>query len=88
MFHVVVFFPEDTTELLVELSTLGHTLSWDLVMDLTDEPSVRPADVRVEPLEPGDDSGRASRNRSRCSATIRPSPSSCGGSSRKRSGRA
>jgi hypothetical protein len=52
---VVVFFPEDTTELLVELSTLGHALSWDLVMDLTEEPSVRPADVRVEPLEPGDE---------------------------------
>ena len=55
MFHVVVFFPEDTTDLLVELSTLGHTLSWDLVMDLTEDPSVHPADVRVEPLEPGDE---------------------------------
>ena len=55
MFHVVVFFPEETTDLLVELSTLGHALSWDLVMDLTEDPSVRPADVRVEPLEPGDE---------------------------------
>lgn len=52
-FHVVCFRPEETTDLLVELSTLGHTLSWDLVMDLTTEPLVSPADVRVEPLGPG-----------------------------------
>jgi ribosomal protein S18 acetylase RimI-like enzyme len=54
-FHVLLFHPEETTDLLVELSTLGHTLSWDLVMDLTDEPSVHPADVRVEPLDTGDE---------------------------------
>lgn len=52
-FHVVCFHPEETTGLLVEISTLGHTLSWDLVMDQMTEPAVRPADARVEPLEPG-----------------------------------
>jgi ribosomal protein S18 acetylase RimI-like enzyme len=54
-FHVVSFSPEETTGLLVELSTLGHTLSWDVVMDLTTEPAVVPADVHVEPLDPGDE---------------------------------
>ena len=54
-FHVVCFHPEETTDLLVEISTLGHMLSWDLVMDLTTEPTVGPADVRVEPLDPGDE---------------------------------
>lgn len=55
MFHVLFFHPEETTDLLVELSTLGHTLSWDVVMDLTDEPAIDPADVRVEPLEAGEE---------------------------------
>lgn len=55
MFHVVCFYPEETTGLLVELSTLGHLLSWDLVMDLTDEPSLEQSDVRVEPLEAGEE---------------------------------
>jgi ribosomal protein S18 acetylase RimI-like enzyme len=54
-FHVLFFHAEETTDLLVELSTIGHTLSWDLVMDLRDEPTVRPVDVRVEPLEAGDE---------------------------------
>ena len=30
--HVVVFFPEDQTDLLAEASTRGEKLSWDLVM--------------------------------------------------------
>lgn len=51
MFHVLFFHPEETTDLLVELSTLGHTLSWDLVMDLTSAPTIQPSDIRVEPLE-------------------------------------
>ncbi len=54
-FHVVSFQPEETTGLLVELSTLGHTLSWGLVMDLTAEPTVDRAEVHVEALEPGDE---------------------------------
>ena len=55
MFHVLLFHPEETTDLMVELSTLGHTLSWDLVMDLTDDPTIQPADVRVEPLDAVDE---------------------------------
>jgi ribosomal protein S18 acetylase RimI-like enzyme len=39
----------------VELSTLGHTLSWDLVMDLTEAPTIDPGDVLVVPLDPGDE---------------------------------
>jgi ribosomal protein S18 acetylase RimI-like enzyme len=54
-FHVVSFQPERTTGLLVELSTLGHTLSWDVVMDLTAEPTLRVVDARVEPLDGGDE---------------------------------
>jgi ribosomal protein S18 acetylase RimI-like enzyme len=54
-FHVVSFHPEETTGLLVELSTIGHSLSWDLVMDLMTEPTIRAADVRVEPLDAGDE---------------------------------
>lgn len=53
-FHVVSFSPEGTTGLLVELSTLGHILSWDVVMDLVTEPTVRAADVRVEALDASD----------------------------------
>lgn len=55
MFHVLFFHPEETTDLIVELSTLGHTLSWDLVMDLTAAPAIGPWDVRVERLEAGDE---------------------------------
>lgn len=55
MFHVVCFHPEETTDLLVELSTLGHTLSWDLVMDLTEAPAIEPRPVHVEPLEAGEE---------------------------------
>jgi ribosomal protein S18 acetylase RimI-like enzyme len=52
-FHVVSFHPEATTSLLAEISTLGHTVSWDLVMDLVAEPEVAPTGVDVEPLDPG-----------------------------------
>jgi ribosomal protein S18 acetylase RimI-like enzyme len=55
MFHVVCFHPEETTDLLVELSTLGHSLSWDVVMDLAGDPAIEPVDVHVEPLEAGDE---------------------------------
>jgi ribosomal-protein-alanine N-acetyltransferase len=55
MFHVLFFHPEETTDLMVELSTLGHTLSWDLVMDLTAAPTIESWDVRVEPLEAGEE---------------------------------
>jgi GNAT superfamily N-acetyltransferase len=32
IFHVVSFFPEETRDVLSELSSRGHTLSWDVVM--------------------------------------------------------
>ena len=53
VFHVVSFHPEETTGLLVELSTLGHALTWDAVMDLVDEPSIAVADAAVEELDGG-----------------------------------
>lgn len=40
VFHVVSFHPEETTVLLTELSALGHPLSWDVVMDQTEPPSI------------------------------------------------
>ena len=45
--HVVVFSPEDQTDLLAEASTRGETLAWDLVMQ---HAGVPPAvdDVLVE----------------------------------------
>ena len=52
-FHVVSFHPEETTGLLVELSTLGHALSWDVVMDLVAETAVDVSRTDVERLEPG-----------------------------------
>jgi ribosomal protein S18 acetylase RimI-like enzyme len=55
MFHVLFFHPEETTDLMVKLSTLGHTLSWDLVMDLTAAPAIERWDVRVEPLKAGEE---------------------------------
>jgi ribosomal protein S18 acetylase RimI-like enzyme len=36
--HVVVFFPEDQTDLLAEASTRGEKLAWDLVMQHTGVP--------------------------------------------------
>ena len=51
-FHVVSFHAEATTGLLTDLSTLGHTLSWDLVMDLVGA-SGEVADATVEELTPG-----------------------------------
>ena len=51
-FHVVSFHPEATTGLLTELSTLGHTLSWDVVMDLAGVAG-EVADATVEALAPG-----------------------------------
>ena len=51
-FHVVTFHPEETTALLTELSTLGHAISWDVVMELTD-PSGDVAPVPIQELTPG-----------------------------------
>jgi len=50
VFHLVSFHPEETTGLLTELSTLGHVLSWDVVMDQTEPPSIDVEDSSVEEL--------------------------------------
>jgi len=52
--HVVVFNPQACTSLLAELDGRGHRLTWDLVMELRDDP---PDDGlrRVEELRPGDE---------------------------------
>jgi ribosomal protein S18 acetylase RimI-like enzyme len=53
VFHVVTFHPEETTDLLVELSTLGHVQTWDAVMDLVEEPSISAANAAIEELDGG-----------------------------------
>ncbi|MEA2581047.1 MAG: FR47-like protein [Actinomycetota bacterium] len=55
-FHVVSFVADHTTALMDELAGAGHTLSWDLVMDL-DVERLLPADpsIQVEQLSPGDE---------------------------------
>lgn len=53
VFHTVMFHPEETTGLLTELSTMGHTLSWDLIMEKTGSPSIAVDDAIVEELETG-----------------------------------
>jgi ribosomal protein S18 acetylase RimI-like enzyme len=53
VFHVVSFHPEETTGLLVELSTRGHVLTWDTVMDLVNEPSIPVVDHVIEELNGG-----------------------------------
>lgn len=53
VFHTVMFHPEETTGLLTELSTLGHTLSWDMIMEKTGNPSIAVNGAIVEELETG-----------------------------------
>jgi ribosomal protein S18 acetylase RimI-like enzyme len=50
-FHVVSFFPDEHRGLLAELSSRGHRLAWDLVMELAARGS-RPPTVTVEELRP------------------------------------
>ena len=50
--HVVSFHPEAHRALLSELSTRGHRLGWDLVMERGEEAPPRAA-VPVEELDPG-----------------------------------
>ena len=55
-FHVVTFHHEATAGLLAELSTRGHRLGWDLVMDLVPGAVAGPpSDIEVEELVPGDE---------------------------------
>lgn len=54
--HVVTFHHEAHTTLLSELSTRGHRLGWDLVMDLETGRVVPPsAGIEVEEVPPGDE---------------------------------
>ncbi len=48
-FHLVSFFPEQHRGLLAALSSRGHRLGWDLVMDLAG-PDTRRSDAVVEEL--------------------------------------
>ena len=52
--HVVIFFPEDQTDLVDEASTRGERLTWDLVMVHRGEPGA--ADDRVEEVHEFDGS--------------------------------
>ena len=53
VFHTVVFHPEETTDLLAELSTLGHELSRDLIMQIAESPPIAVTSAIVQELEPG-----------------------------------
>jgi ribosomal protein S18 acetylase RimI-like enzyme len=52
--HVVTFDPESTTRLLTELSSRGHRLTWDLLMEHDGAGSAAPVEAAadVEALEP------------------------------------
>lgn len=50
--HVVSFDPEATGPLLAELSTRGHLLTFDLVMDLEGPPELVATDASIEELSP------------------------------------
>ncbi|MDP9330883.1 MAG: GNAT family N-acetyltransferase [Actinomycetota bacterium] len=53
--HVVSFVTEETTGLMNELSTRGHLIGWDLVMDLVRDPTQEDRGIEVEELSPGDE---------------------------------
>jgi ribosomal protein S18 acetylase RimI-like enzyme len=52
-FHVVSFFPNETREVLAELSRRGHTLSWDVVMRFEGDAVSGDGRVIVEELQAG-----------------------------------
>ncbi len=56
-FHVVTFHPEDTTPLLAELSSRGHRLSWDLVMNADPARSIEAPNpsIDVEEVPPSEE---------------------------------
>ena len=53
--HVVSFDADASGPMLAELSTRGHRLTFDLVMDRAEPPATSTADVTVEELPPGDE---------------------------------
>jgi ribosomal protein S18 acetylase RimI-like enzyme len=52
-FHVVSFFPEETRDVISELSSRGHTLSWDVVMRFEGTASPNAGGPVVEELHAG-----------------------------------
>ncbi|MGZ8570923.1 MAG: GNAT family N-acetyltransferase [Actinomycetota bacterium] len=56
-FHVVSFHPDHTAALLAELSSRGHRLSWDLVMNAGRSRTIGPTapSVEIEELPPDDE---------------------------------
>ncbi|MBI3647228.1 MAG: GNAT family N-acetyltransferase [Actinobacteria bacterium] len=54
-FHVVSFFPEETRDLLAELSSRGDALSWDVALRLEDGARSEPGDHRIEEVPAGDE---------------------------------
>jgi GNAT superfamily N-acetyltransferase len=54
IFHVVSFDPEATTALISELSSIGHRLAWDLVMEAPSTPPERPG-TAVEEIGAGEE---------------------------------
>jgi ribosomal protein S18 acetylase RimI-like enzyme len=66
--HVVVFHPDEQTDLLVEASSRGERLAWDLVMQHTGAPPA--PDVPVEPIAVGDEGFDAMFRRSMTSFGI------------------
>ncbi|HYJ60776.1 MAG TPA: GNAT family N-acetyltransferase [Actinomycetota bacterium] len=54
LFHVVVFDPEASTDLLADLSRRGHRLGWDVAMDVAAD-AVAEGDHPVEALADGDE---------------------------------
>ena len=52
-FHVVSFFPEETRDVLAELSLRGHTLSWDVVMRFDGDTAPHDRSIVVEELRTG-----------------------------------
>lgn len=48
--HVVSFHPDVSTRLLAELSSRGHRLGWDVVMEMDQPPSDAPLSEQIEEL--------------------------------------
>src|SRR5436309_2715061 len=54
--HVVTFHPEETASVLAELSTRGHRLGWDLLMELDGRPpDLGGVVAHAEVLEPDEE---------------------------------
>ena len=70
--HLVSFHHEAHGELLAELSTRGHRISWDLAMVLDATPGAIAEDIAVEELPPADELWMAAAGSMRDSFGIEP----------------